>query len=222
VAVDLLKDRPDLRCLYVHTTDYPMHTWPPEAPESRDHLAKLDALLGEAIAAAPDAAFLITADHGMNAKERCWDLTRACANRGLTLRFALSAERDKYVKHHRTFGGTGYIWLNSPDNAEKAARILKSLTGVDEVVTRAEAARRFHLMPERIGELVVLGDRRTVFGDLEDGAEVETLPPTFRTHGSTHEQEVPVIIYNTRGPLPPAESVRVNFDITRSLYRGSQ
>ena len=28
-AIDLLKTRPDLRCFYIHTTDYPMHTWPP-------------------------------------------------------------------------------------------------------------------------------------------------------------------------------------------------
>ena len=123
VAVDLLATRPDFGCLYVHTTDYPMHTWPPSAPESKDHLARLDALLGRAVAAAPDAAFLITADHGLNAKSRCWDLARACKNRGLDIRFALSAERDKYVKHHRTFGGTGYVWLRSPEDAEPAAKI---------------------------------------------------------------------------------------------------
>ena len=46
--------------MYVHTTDYPMHNWPPEAAESIEHLARLDELLGEAAAAAPDAAFLLT------------------------------------------------------------------------------------------------------------------------------------------------------------------
>src|SRR5271168_1404615 len=57
-AIDLLKTRPDFGCMYIHTTDYPMHTWPPEAPESKEHLARLDQLLGEAAAAAPDTAFL--------------------------------------------------------------------------------------------------------------------------------------------------------------------
>ena len=88
----------------------PACTWPPSAPESREHLAKLDALIGRAADAAPDAAFLITADHGLNAKTRCWDLAKACKNRGLELRYALSAERDRYVKHHRTFGGTAWVW----------------------------------------------------------------------------------------------------------------
>jgi phosphonoacetate hydrolase len=219
VAVDLLKKRPDIGCLYVHTTDYPMHTWAPSEPESQDHLAKLDALLGQAVAAAPDAAFLITADHGLNAKSRCWDLAKACKNRGLELRFALSAERDRYVKHHRTFGGTGYVWLHSPQDAEAATKLIRSLEGVEAVLTRAEAAERFHLMPERIGELVVLGDRDTVFGDTEPEFELESLPATFRTHGSLHEATVPLVIYNASGTLPRTDTIRVNFDMTRTLYR---
>lgn len=32
-ALDILKNRPDIRVLYVHTTDYPMHMWAPEVPE---------------------------------------------------------------------------------------------------------------------------------------------------------------------------------------------
>jgi phosphonoacetate hydrolase len=216
-AVDLLRNRPEIHLLYVHTTDYPMHTWPPSAPESKEHLAKLDTLIGRAAAAAPDAAFLITADHGMNAKTRCWDLAKACKNRGLELRFALSAERDRYVKHHRTFGGTGWVWLKSPEDAPRATEIIRSLQGVEAVMTRQEAARRFHLMPERIGDLVVLGDKDTVFGELE--AELEALPPTFRTHGSLHETEIPLIIYNASGTLPPADRLRYNFDMTRDLYR---
>ncbi len=219
VAIDLLANRRDLGCLYVHTTDYPMHNWPPSAPESQEHLARLDALLGRAVAAAPDAAFLITADHGLNAKSRCWDLDKACRNRGIELRFAFSAERDKYVKHHRNFGGTGYVWLKSPKDAERATKVLRELAGVEAVLTRDEAARRFHLMPGRIGELVVLGDRETVFGDLDADMEMEALPPTLRTHGSLHEAEVPLVIYNASGTLPPAETVRVNFDMTRTLYR---
>jgi phosphonoacetate hydrolase len=85
----------DIGLLYVHTTDYPMHTWAPGAQESKEHLAELDRLLGEAMAAAPDAAFLITADHGMNYKTRCWDLFRACRELGNEVRFALSAEKDR-------------------------------------------------------------------------------------------------------------------------------
>ena len=44
-AINILKTRPDIGVLYVHTTDYPMHMWAPEAPESKEHLARLDDLL---------------------------------------------------------------------------------------------------------------------------------------------------------------------------------
>ena len=76
-AINILKTRPDIGVLYIHTTDYPMHMWPPEAPESKEHLARLDDLFGQAMKAAPRCnAFLATADHGMNAKSLCWDLRK--------------------------------------------------------------------------------------------------------------------------------------------------
>jgi phosphonoacetate hydrolase len=82
---------------------------------------------------APDAAFYITADHGMSYKRRCWDLQRACRERGLELRFALSAEKDRYVKHHRTFGGAAWVWLRSADEALQAMEMIAALEGVEAV-----------------------------------------------------------------------------------------
>ena len=213
VAADLLANSPEFGVLYVHTTDYPMHMCPPRAPESLAREARLAALLGEARDAAPDAAFLVTADHGMNFKTRVWDLDKACSERGVALRFALSAERDRYVKHHRTFGGTAWVWLRTPGDASRAAEAISSLAGVDEVLSRAEAAARFRLMPDRIGDLVVLGDRDTVFGEAESA--MEELDPGYRSHGSLYERLVPLVAYNVERPLPPAEEFRANLDLTR-------
>lgn len=216
-AIWLAKNQRDLGVLYVHTTDYPMHMWPPGSAESKDHLARLDALFGELAAAAPDAAILLAADHGMNSKTRCWDLGLACANRGLPLRAAISAEQDKYLKHHRGFGGTAWVYLKSPQDADKATRIMRGLAGVQEVLTRDEAARRFHLMPSRIGQLVVLGDRETVFGGLD--TEQEKMAPDYRSHGSLAEARVPLVVYNA--PKAPAASYfESTADATRWLYAG--
>src|SRR5215813_47932 len=135
-AIDLLKNRRDLGCLYVHTTDYPMHTWPPEAVESKEHLARLDQLFAEAAAAAPDAAFMLTADHGMNHKSHCWDLEKACAARGAPIRIAISVDRDKYLKHHRGYGGVSWIYANRPTDIDRIAKIVSGLQGVETVLTR--------------------------------------------------------------------------------------
>ena len=113
-----------------------MHAWPPEA-RNRTHLARLDQLLGEAAAAAPDAAFLLTADHGMNFKSRCWDLEKVCARRGAPIRIAISVERDKYPKHHRGHGGVSWVYCKSVREVDRVARVLSGIEGVERVLTLA-------------------------------------------------------------------------------------
>jgi len=214
-AVWVLRHQPEIGILYIHTTDYPMHMWPPDAEPSRRHLAVLDSLFGEMSAAAPDAAVLLAADHGMHHKTRCWDLMRACAARGLTLRSALSAEKDKYLKQHSGFGGTAWVYLKSNRDSDRAAAIIEKLPGVEEVAPRSEAARRFRLMPSRIGELVVLGDGNTVFGAME--SEVADLPPEYRSHGGFTEATVPLVVYNAEH-APAASFFRSNVDLARWLF----
>jgi phosphonoacetate hydrolase len=216
VAVDLLRTHSDLDLLYVHTTDYPMHAWPPGHPESNAHLARLDELIGEATDAAPDAALFATADHGMNAKRLVYDLNQALRNRGTPVQRALSAEKDRYVRHHRTFGGTAWVWLNDRRDESAVATTLAALPGIEAVCTRADAARRFRLHPGRIGDLVVLGDVGTVFGDLSPGTESEVLPGTYRSHGSLHEQRVPLVAYNNQAG-PYASPPRYNKDLLQPL-----
>lgn len=204
VAIDLLEHRPDLELVYVHTTDYPMHAWRPHDERSIAHLDRLDELIAEALQPG-DIALYATADHGMNDKSRCWDLAKACANRGTPVRFALSAERDRYVRHHRTFGGTAWVWLNAAVDRDDVTATIGALPGVEQVLGRDEAARRFRLFPERIGDLVVLGDESTVFGEL-DGEEMERLEDGYRSHGSLHERAVPLITYNTALPEPESRA----------------
>ncbi len=216
-AIDVLKNRRNLGCLYVHTTDYPMHTWPPETAESKEHLAQLDRFFEEAAAAAPDAAFLLTADHGMNHKSLCWDLEKVCAGHGTPIRIAISVDRDKYLKHHRGYGGVAWVYCKTRKDIDPVARILTGLRGVETVLTREEAVKRFHLMASRIGDLIVLGDRDTVFGELD--APSEALPAEYRAHGSLHEMDVPLVIYNAQAKLQP-EAFHDNRDLARWLYTG--
>ena len=214
-ALDILKNRPEIRVLYVHTTDYPMHMWPPEAPESKEHLARLDDLFGQAAKIAPDAAFLITADHGMNAKTRCWDLEKVCAARGVPLRKAFSAGRDRYVKHNRGCSGAAYVYLKSPQDASRVREILAETKGVERVLSREEAAREYRLMASRIGELVVWGDQDTLFGEMD--MESDDLAGKVRSHGSLHELDMPLFVYNAKG-APASDYFRHNLDLARWLY----
>ncbi len=217
-AIDLLENRSDIDLIYVHTTDYPMHAWDEEEPESQEHLSKIDKLIRAAADAAPDAAFLFTADHGMNRKKRCWDLSRVCAKAGIPVRFVLSPERDYYLQHHRNFTGCAWVWLKSAADESSVKEIIANLAGVEEILEWRDAALRFHVTAEDLGDLVVLGDADTMFGEL-DGKEGEELPTSYRAHGSLYEMDVPLIVYNYQHPMPSAEFFRHNFDVTRFLLR---
>jgi phosphonoacetate hydrolase len=214
-ALDILRNRPQIGLVYIHTTDYPMHMWPPAAPESQEHLARLDDLLGEVAATAPDAAILVTADHGMNFKSRCWDLEKALQQRGAPVRIAISAERDRYLRHHQGMGGTAWVHLRSTADEARVGAFLSELEGVERVLTRAQAAKELKLMASRIGDLVVIGNRDTVFGNLD--SEMEVLPADFRSHGSFGEINVPVILHNAPA-APPIEYFRHNLDLARWMY----
>jgi phosphonoacetate hydrolase len=214
VVIDQLARRKDFDILYVHTTDYPMHMHAETSAESRAHLATIDAKFAEAAHTAPDAAFYISADHGMNHKTRAWDLDKACANRDAPIHLSISAERDKYPKHHLGLGGIAWVYLRLPGDEQRVGSAIEKLEGVEQVLTRAEAAKSFDLMPSRIGDLVVTGDRQTVFGILD--TENETLAPTYRSHGSRYEMAVPIII---RDPIRNLDwrNYRRNFDLTSGL-----
>jgi phosphonoacetate hydrolase len=215
-AMDVLKNRPDIGVVYIHTTDYPMHTWAPEAPESQEHLARMDELIGQAMKLAPDAAFLLTADHGMNAKTLCWDLEKVCAEKGVPLRKAFSVGRDQYVKQHRGCSGGAYVYLKSPQDAGRVREIIAGLQGVERIILREQAAREYKLMKSRIGDLVVWGDKDTTFGEME--AAREDFPTGLRSHGSLHELDIPLFVYNAKG-APPADYFQHNLDLARWKYR---
>ncbi|MFB3120052.1 MAG: alkaline phosphatase family protein [Stenotrophomonas maltophilia] len=173
--------------VYLTTTDYAMHTYAPEQPESSDHLALLDRAVGLLMESLPDAEILITADHGMSSKSRMIHLPAELEQHGIQAR-AVPIIKDLYTVHHSNLGGCIYLYLDQRDQ-ERALGILNNVDGVDQALDREAAAKRFRLMGSRIGDIMVLGAADVVFGD---PAEV-TMPSSLRSHGSLYEEMVPVI-----------------------------
>jgi len=215
-ADSLLKARPEVKLMFIHTTDYPMHMWPPEGDTVKTFLNTLDAHIAKLHKTAPDAAILITADHGMNHKSQAWDLQVALKDAHLPVKIVISPEKDKYLKHHKGLGGSAYVYLNKPVDAEKVKKYISGLKGIDAVLTKTEAASRYHLMPGRIGDLMVLGDINTVFGTL-NGKAYEQLPDNYRSHGSAYEAEVPLFVFNANS-APPAKYFNANYKLPAWLF----
>jgi phosphonoacetate hydrolase len=92
--------------------------------------------------------------------------------------------------------------------------IISGVQGVERILTREEAAREFRLMASRIGHLMVLGGKDTVFGELDDEQEKF---PGLRSHGSLHETDVPLFVYNAKD-APHVEYFNHSLDLARWLY----
>ena len=200
--------------VYLTTTDYAMHTYGPQHPESARHVALLDEGLGAILGQSPESRMLVTADHGMSDKSRMLHLPGELARYGIKAR-AVPVIKDRYVVHHSNLGGSIYVHLDNSADMNAALDALRNLDGVDGALPVEEAAQRFRLMPERMGDILALADPATVFGD---PAEV-TMPPGLRSHGSAHETTVPII---GCGPGLDNESVRARFqenlDVGRYVF----
>jgi phosphonoacetate hydrolase len=168
------------------------------------YLARLDAL---------GCTLAITADHGMNGKHR-----QDGAPDVIYLQDALDgwlgagAARvilpitDPYVVHHGALGSFATVYV-SQDVRSRIA----SLPGVEAVLTRDEAAKKFELPPERIGDLVVISTRHVVIGTSRARHDLSGLTEPLRSHGGISEQKVPLIFNRRVAALPAARRLR-NFD----------
>ena len=177
--------------VYLTTTDYAMHTFAPDEPESQKHMTILDDAIGEVVEAHPDVTLLLTADHGMSTKKRMVDLKSALARYGIKSN-PIPIIKDRYTVHHSNLGGCMYVYLDDPGQASEAIKVIGETPGVEESLSREDAASKFRLYYERIGDIVVTGEPDVVFGD---PSEVE-LPPRLRSHASQHERSIPLIGYN--------------------------
>jgi phosphonoacetate hydrolase len=189
-AASYMLTQQDADLVYITTTDYAMHTFGPEHPRSQEHMSILDGAIGELMEAHPGVTLLLTADHGMSPKSRMVDLRRTLEKYGIAA-VPVPIIKDRYVAHHSNLGGCMYVYLDAP-RLQEALNVLRETPGVEEALPREEAAARFRLPADRIGDVVVVGERDVVFGD---PSEVE-LPPGLRSHGSTHETRIPILGYN--------------------------
>jgi len=190
-TTELIRQGMSFDLVFIFTSDYPMHMFSPEDEQAQEYLHQLDALLGQALETMPSNTKLIaTADHGMNLKVCAINPAKVLARENIEAD-VVPIIKDRYVVHHANLGGSVYLYLQDESLVLKAAEILRKHPRIELVLTRKEAATKFHLLPERIGDLLILGDKHTVFGD----GDQEEQEVNIRSHGSLYEQQVPLFTY---------------------------
>jgi phosphonoacetate hydrolase len=204
------RDRPDL--MYLSTTDYVQHKAAPGTPAANSFYAMMDRYLAKLDAAG--ATIALTADHGMNAKHGAdglpdviylQDLLDGWLGAGVAR--VILPITDPYVVHHGALGSFATVYTN-----RNVLEKISGLPGIEVVLTREEAAKRFELPPDRIGDLVVVSTRHVVIGTSKSRHDLSGLTEPLRSHGGISEQKVPLIFNRKLAGLRPGRRLR-NFDI---------
>ncbi len=207
-------EKPDL--MYLSTTDYIQHKFAPGTDGANAFYAMMDGYLQQL----EDLGCIIalTADHGMNAKtgmdgkpdvlylQDTLDAWLGAAKARVILPIT-----DPYVVHHGALGSYATIYLPAEIDRAATAERLGALRGIEVVLTREQAAERFELPLDRIGDLVVVSERFTVLGTAQSRHDLSGLDVPLRSHGGISEQRVPLILNR---PTPGLDRTRRwrNFD----------
>jgi phosphonoacetate hydrolase len=207
------RERPDI--MYLSTTDYVQHKHAPGTAQANAFTGMLDRYMARLDAAGATVVF--TADHGMNAKTDAFgrpnivflqDVLDAAFGTNVTR--VILPITDPYVVHHGALGSFATVYVNDGLSVEAVRQRVASLPGIDVVLPRAQAAARFELPENRLGDLVVVSERLTAIGSRRSRHDLSGLDAPLRSHGGISEQRVPLIA-NRAAPSLPARKWR-NFD----------
>ena len=206
--------RPDL--MYLSTTDYVKHKAAPGSAAANAFYRMMDGYLAQLDALG--ATIVLTADHGMNDKHDSAGQPNVIYLQDvLDEWYGAGAARvilpitDTYVVHHGALGSFATVY--APDAASAVAwiRRIEQLPGMEAVLSRTEAAQRFELPPDRIGDIVVVSAQNTVIGTSKSRHDLSALEVPLRSHGGISEQRVPLISNRPMNGIASGRRLR-NFD----------
>jgi phosphonoacetate hydrolase len=206
--------RPDV--MYLSTTDYIQHKHAPGTEGANSFYRMMDKYLGRLETLG--WTIVLTADHGMNAKVgidgkpdviylQDW-FDEAV---GATVARVILPITDPYVVHHGALGSFATVYLPSSVHSVQIALQLARVKGIESVLTREQAAEKFELPRDRIGDLVVIAERFVVLGTSAAKHDLSGLDAPLRSHGGVSEQRVPLIVNKALPGLDHSRRFR-NFD----------
>jgi phosphonoacetate hydrolase len=206
--------RPDV--MYLSTTDYVQHKHAPGTDGANSFYTMMDGYLARLEALG--CVIALTADHGMNAKVAMdgtpdviylQDWFDAALGTGVAR--VILPITDPYVVHHGALGSFATVYLPEGTDIASVQKKLAAKQGMETVLTRAQAAEKFELPTDRIGDLVAVSERFTVIGTSAAKHDLSGLDAPLRSHGGISEQRVPLIVNRKMSGLDPARRFR-NFD----------
>ncbi len=202
--------------MYLSLTDYIQHKHAPGTPTANAFYEMIDSY-----AARFDqmgAVVVITADHGMSAKANEHGSVRIVfvedeVRRALGAAAATTGSEgadgirvilpitDPYTVHHGALGSFASIYLPADADHDTVLDHMRGVGGIDAVHRKGEAAELYGLPADRIGDIVVLADKKTALGRFAEWHDLSGLDAPLRSHGALGELQVPYIV-NRQLPRP--------------------
>ena len=206
--------RPDV--MYLSTTDYVQHKHAPGTDGANTFYTMMDGYLAQLDAMG--CVIALTADHGMNAKVAMDGTPDVIylqdwfdAQLGASVARVILPITDPYVVHHGALGSFATVYLPAGSDVDGLCATLSRRQGMEAVLTREQAAERFELPADRIGDIVCVSERFTVIGTSASRHDLSGLDAPLRSHGGISEQRVPLIV-NRKLPGLDANRRLRNFD----------
>ena len=208
------QSKPDV--MYLSTTDYVQHKHAPGTDGANAFYRMMDGYLDQLEALG--CVIVLTADHGMNAKVAMDGTPDVIYLQdwfddwlGPSVARVILPITDPYVVHHGALGSFATVYLPEGSDVDAACKRLSKRKGMEVVLTRAQAAERFELPADRIGDLVAVSERFTVMGTSAVRHDLSALEVPLRSHGGISEQRVPLIVNRKLPGLDLSRRFR-NFD----------
>lgn len=215
--------------LYLSTTDFMQHKFAPETSEALDFYAAVDEQIGRLLALG--AIVGVTADHGMNAKQKpdgspnvIYLETLLVEEFGPGFRVILPIT-DPHLVHHGALGSFAQVHVSagSGQAISPIMEFVRKLPGVTEVLDQATAARLMELPPDRMGDFVVCSGRDVVLGRTPEWHDLSLIEGGLRSHGGRYEEMVPFLFSASLKPeyAAKAQSDPRNFDLFDFVCNGT-
>lgn len=216
-AVEIVK-KEKLDLIYLSTTDFIQHKCAPGSKMANDFYHMIDGYLQKLYDLGCEICF--TADHGMKGKTNTdGSLNLIYLQDELDNKFGkdicnvICTITDPYVVHHGSFGSFVTIYLKDKNIIKEAVDYIKSIEGIDLVLTNSESVIQLNQPSDRIGDLVVTSSEKFAIGKKKTDHDLTKLKEPLRTHGGMGETDIPIFLskkidqdYKSKGTLR-------NFDI---------
>ncbi|HVI41396.1 MAG TPA: alkaline phosphatase family protein [Anaerovoracaceae bacterium] len=202
-----------LNAVYCATNDFMMRQYAPDSYESIRQMRRIDEWLGKIYDLDHDREIYITGGYGINSKPHLINLQAILNRNGFDV-FCHSTYHENPADHNQLQqSGMRFLYLkdNRKQEQEELESFLEKAAYVDMVSPKEEAAKRFNLPLDMIGDYLVFAADGYAFADF-DGEEHEM--ESFRSNGSLLERAIPLIAVNA-AEVP--EKYRYSRDIVKII-----